>query len=94
MRDPNVIFIETLEENLFEPNRNWPTDIFEERSHARWAAFELWEQILDHPNTPPDDIIEEFIWKMEIMACSTKIESKARIFKIAAETAKDILTLF
>lgn len=94
MRDPNVIFIETLEENLFEPNRNWPTDIFEERSHARWAAFELWEQILDHPNTPPDVIIEEFIWKMEIMAYSTKIERKARIFKIAAETAKDILTLF
>jgi len=86
--------IECLEENLFEPHKSWPTDIFEERSYARWAATELWQRLLDRPNEPPDDVIEEFIFDMVRLECSTKIPKRSRIFSIARETAEDILTLF
>ena len=83
-----------LEENLFEPNRRWPSDIFEERSYARWAAYEIWERLMDHPRESPDLIIEKFIFDMAVLQHSTNDTKKARIFEIAKETGRDILTLF
>lgn len=88
------LIFECLEENLFEPNRQWPDDIFEERSYARWAAYELAEMLMDRPHESPDDIVQEFILKMQVMSAIATDPAKSRIFSIAAETAEDILTLF
>lgn len=89
-----AILLDCLEENLFEPNNRWPSDIFEERSYARWAAYEIWERILDHPYKSTDDIIDEFILDMELQILATDNEDKERMFRVAKETAEDILTLF
>lgn len=88
------LVLECLEENLVEPNRSYPTDIFEERSYARWAATEIAEMLMDRPHEFPDLIIEEFIFKMVVMEYATDDPKKSRIFSVAKETAKDILTLF
>lgn len=86
--------MECLEENLFEPNRQWPQTVFEERSYARWAAFEIWQRLMDRPHDLPDDIIEEFALKTQALSAVTDDPVKARIFSIASDTAEDILTLF
>lgn len=85
---------EYFEENLFEPDKNWPKDAFEERSYARWAAMELWGRLLDHPYEQADDIIFEFILDMIHLESYTSNPKRVRIFSIARETAEDILTLF
>lgn len=88
------MILECLEENLFEPNRQWPNDIFEERSYARWAAFELAERLMDRPHEFPDLIIEEFILECALLKTETNSPRKKAIFSVAIDTAKDILTLF
>lgn len=85
---------ESLEENLFEPNKDWPQGVFEDRSYARWAAMELANKLMDCPYESPDLIIEEFMLKMGIFSAATEDPVKARIFSVAKETAEDILTLF
>lgn len=86
--------VESLEENLFEPNKNWPDTAFEDRSYARWAAMELANKLMDRPYEAPDLIIEEFMYKMEIFSMATDDPTKSRLFSVARDTAEDILTLF
>lgn len=86
--------IECLEENLFEPKYSWPEKAFEDRSYARWAAYEIWERLMDRPNESPDLIISEFMLQMILYENITEDPKKARIFSVAKETAEDILTLF
>lgn len=88
------IVMEALDENLIEPKRSYPDDLFEERSYARWAAYELANKLMDRPYEDPDRIIEEFIFQMAIMEHTTNDPAKEKIFRVAKETAKDILTLF
>lgn len=83
-----------VEENLFEPQKNWPKDIFEERAYSRWAAFELIDRIMDHPLDPPDMIIENFIFEMIKLSHNTENREKCRIFSIASDVAEDIIYLF
>lgn len=85
---------ESLEENLFEPNKNWPGAAFEDRSYARWAAMELVNRLMDYPHESPDLIVEEFMFKMEMFSAATDDPVKSRIFSVAKETAEDISTLF
>lgn len=85
---------ECLEENLFQPNKNWPETIFEDRSYARWAATELAERLMDRPYENPDMIVEEFMLRMSLLASVTEDPVKRRVFSIARDTAEDILTLF
>ena len=88
------IVMNTLEENLPEPNRNWPTDMFEEQSYARWTAYELANRLMDRPYEFVDHIIQDFI--LEMMGClrATNDPKKQKVFSVAIDTAEDILTLF
>ena len=86
--------MECLEENLIEPQRGWPEDLFEERSFARWAAMELANEIMDRPYEPPDLLVHRFILKMKVFEMETRDPNRSRIFRIASEAAEDILTLF
>lgn len=88
------MIFECLEENLFEPNRNWPETIFEERSYARWAAIEIADMLMDRPYEDPDTIVESFMLRMQLYSIVEEDPRKAKIFEIAKETAEDILTLF
>lgn len=89
-----LVILECLEENLFEPTKRWPNDVFEERSYSRWAAYEIWQRLLDNPFKTTDEVIEEFILDMQICHMTTEDPKKERMFKIAIETADDILSLF
>ena len=88
------LIVECLDENLFEPQKDWPIDVFEERSYARWAAMEIWQMLMDRPHEEADAIIEEFMLKMAIYSECVEDARKRRIFRIAKNTAEDILTLF
>lgn len=88
------MILNCLEENLFEPNKNWPETIFEDTSYARWAAMELANRLMDRPYENPDIIVEEFMLRMSFLASITEDPAKRRVFSIARDTAEDILTLF
>lgn len=86
--------MECLEDNLPEPNLNWPKDIFEEQSYARWAAYELANRLMDRPYEFVDHVIQDFILEMMGYLHNSTDPQKKRLFRIAIDTAEDILTLF
>lgn len=83
-----------LEENLPEPNRNWPPDIFEEQSYARWAVYELANRLMDRPYEFADSIVQDFILELTGYLYATDDPQKKRLFGVAIDAAEDILTLF
>lgn len=88
------IVAECLEENLPAPNLGWPKDIFEEQSYARWAAYELADRLMDRPYESVDHIIQDFILEMTGYFYASDDPQKERLFRVAIDTAEDILTLF
>lgn len=82
-----------MEEHLFEPQVCWPKYYFEQRAYAQWAASEILELVMDHPLTPPDEVVYEFILKMVIYSEVTESREKRFIFSTARDTAEDILNL-
>ena len=87
------LIITYMEECLFEPKACWPKYWFEQRVYSRWAASEILELIMDHPLTPPDEVVYEFILKMVIYSEITESKEKRFIFSTAMDTAEDILNL-
>lgn len=85
--------LECLEENLVEPNYFWPQDMFEEQSYARWAVYEVINMIMDRPFQEAQDVVEDFILRMCWLKSTTEVDQKIRLYEIAIETAKDILTI-
>lgn len=82
-----------IEECLFVPGIYWSKYEFEKRSYSHWAAYEILGLIMDHPLTPPDDIVYEFMLKMVIYSEATESKEKRFIFSTARDTAEDILSL-
>ena len=88
------LVMNTLEENLPEPNIHWSDELFEEQSYARWAVYELANRLMDRPYEFADLIVQDFTLEMIGYMRETKDPAKKRIFKAAIEAAYDILTLF
>ena len=89
-----LAIIHYMEEQLFEPQLNWPRYWFSQRTYSRWAATEILESVMDHPYASPVDIIEDFIIRMIYFAELNENSYTSRIFSTAKETAKDMLNLF
>lgn len=88
-----MAIVSYMEECLFEPQACWPKYHFEQRAYSRWAASEILELVMDHPLTPPDEVVYEFILKMVIYSEVTESKEKSFIFSTARDTAEDILNL-
>lgn len=99
------IIQEYIEENLFEPECNWPEEEFSIRCYERWAGNELLDRITRESMLPPEfisanplrtpyKIIEEFIDEMDYQASHTDNKSHHFIFSTARDTAIDIVLLF
>lgn len=95
---------EYMDENLFEPGRNWPKYEFLERSCSRWAADEIIRRLtiedekMPHisgrePN-PPIGVIHEFINELTYYSEYGEDKGKQAMFSIAKEAAIDIILLF
>lgn len=87
------LIIAYMEECLFEPKACWPKYWFEQRVYSRWAASEILELIMDHPLTPPDEVVYGFVLKMVIYSEATESKEKRFIFSTAMDTAVDVLNL-
>lgn len=61
---------------------------FYQASYEKWAANEVYEYIKKQPKRCVIYIVEEFIEKMNNMAC---IPGESFMFSVAADTAVDIL---
>ena len=99
------IIQEYIDDNLFEPNANWPEYEFKNRCYERWAAEELITRITDESLILPDHVsgkrqkspfrvIEKFIDEMDYHATRTDNQHHRFIFSIARDTAIDIIILF
>lgn len=96
---------EYMDENFFEPGRNWPKYEFFERSCSRWAADEIIRRLIDEteklppyisgqePN-PPIGVIHEFINELTYYSEYGEDKGKQAMFSIAKEAAIDIILLF
>ena len=89
-----VVIHEFLDECLFEPGRNWPTREFENRSYERWAAKEILRRLNESPSTGVINAIQKFIEDLYIFEEDSDDWTSVRIFRLARETAEDILKLF
>lgn len=97
------IIQEYIDENLFEPNANWPEHEFKIRSYERWAGEELIKRITDESmilpvsgrtQKSPFRIIERYIDEMDYHATRTDNQHHRFIFSVARDTAIDIIILF
>lgn len=101
------IISEYINEHLSEVDSTYPNDCFENRSYARWAAFEIIERLNNEAERlpphiteswrepiPPMDIIAGFLEEMECYICDGCDEQHERIFSIAKDLADEIILLF
>ena len=89
-----AVITDYIENSVFEPAANWPKHMFELRSRERWAAGEILQRVLDNPMTPATTIIESFMVQMLIFSFKAKDSKEPSIYRIAKETAEEILLLF
>lgn len=92
-RIAELLIGELLEDYLFEPQRGWPKREFENRSYERWAALDILRRIEEEPYVGPINIIQGFIEDMDDFEELSDEWKTVRIFRIAKETATDILKL-
>lgn len=94
-----------IEEHLFKPRSNWPTDEFAKRSYSRWIAEEILERFIaeserlpshisDRERLTPIEIIEELVYDLDYYSGRSYYGRFQNIFNIAKETAIDISMLF
>ena len=88
------IVMDYLETDLAIRQGLWPAEEFEELSCSRWAAYEILNLLMDHPEKQPMNVIENFYMKMLIFSKFTKSLKQGTLFSCAAETANQILLLF
>ena len=81
-----------MDENLFEPSRNWPLYETERRIYSRWAVTEIIEALSSRPMDFPEIVVEEFLIKMIIFSRDEDGLSN-QMFVVAKEVAEDILHL-
>lgn len=84
---------QAIDECLFEPGYHWSPDMFEERSYARWAAFEILERLMDQPFDDPEVVVSKFMYKMGVLASEERDPKRVHLFMIARDTAHDILSI-
>ena len=95
MNELEILLVQRyIDEYLFEFKQAWPKTAFIERSQARWAAYEIIERLTTCPFNPPEEIVEMFMLEMMQYSYVAKNEETSNLFRIAGDTAHDILCLF
>lgn len=91
----NVIKVLTdfIETHYPEPCFDWPDFIFEYRVRQRWAAYEVVSAVVNNPEQPPDQTVEEFLFKMQRFYQETELRTKEELFSIAIDVAEELLML-
>lgn len=82
-----------LNEDLFEPESNWPIFEFSRRSYSRWAVEEILDRVIQEPETDPIAVIQEFIDTVDRFSEIDGERNTDFIFITAKETAEELLFL-
>lgn len=89
--------METIEEyfddNLFEPNRNWPKEEFDRKAIERWAAKEIIERIKTSSDDPIDAVIVFWAEMNQYSLMDGINKENAYAFSLAYEIADEIGSL-
>lgn len=93
----NEAVVETIKDYidkyLFDPGSRWPSEEFEERSYARWSAYEILNRISDRPFDPADITIEGFLIEVSAHDYVYGDSKQSRLFQVAKDTAEEIMWL-
>lgn len=76
-------------EDNFDPD--WPQEEYEDFIFSKWALGEIFELILDNPWVSADTTVLEFAMQMFVYVGASTTDGQRRIFRIAAETALELL---
>lgn len=80
---------EYVDERLKEPGWGMSRDWFKQISYSRWAADEIIKNIRESRYTPPIQVVEDFIRKMDDFSC--KNSKTSIIFSVAHDMGENIL---
>lgn len=89
-----VVIYNYINEHLFAPDAAWSEHEFERRSYARWAACEIMDRVMRSEESEPFFIILYFMYQVDKLSELREDSDAEFIFKIARETAEEILELF
>ena len=91
-----VIFVisEYANENYFDPVISWDKRELEKRSYQQWTAYEICNDIMDHPFVDPVTTIDRFILEMAVNTVKSDDKPSSFVFQTIFETAKEIRSLF
>lgn len=92
MNERVIMFLmKALDEFEEPPRSDWPQHEADEITFSRCAMEELLQQVWDHPWTLASETAEQFALKLEIYSMTSITDDQHRIFKIAAETVRELL---
>lgn len=106
MYDKAIVTVQQyIEEHLFEPRSNWPTDEFNKRSYSRWVVEELLNRLIAESESLPShlsnrerltpiEIIDEMVQDLDYYSGKSYYGRFQNIFNVAKETIIDISMLF
>jgi len=77
--------------SLFDPGQNWPRDIFRERCWQQVGCEYLIEQLRANPFAEPQNVVEEYIMKMDKFA--NEHDRYRRMFKAMKEVGETVARL-
>lgn len=60
-------------------------------SYMRWAIREVLNYVVQHPELPVTEAVEEFRFKMDHFACSAKKSLQSFVFSVAYDVSTDVL---
>lgn len=105
----DAVILQTIQDYIDEylpaPQANWSKCEFDICCHARWAAYEIVERIIEEASKLPPhitgqeskshiEIIEEFMMEMDYYSEVSENKHSRLIFSIAKSIASEILALF
>lgn len=62
-------------------------------SYVKWAAREVRDYVVKHPEKPVTEAVEDFRIKMDQFSCSSKKSLQSFIFSVAYDTTTEILDM-
>lgn len=80
-----------IEQHCSIPNTPCNTNLFKKRSYRRWAAYEVYNLILDKPFEDANTIIEDFIFLLMAYNTFDHSDQCSMVFHCALETAETLL---
>lgn len=91
----NEVAVRTICEYIhdLQPDRHKDDSLYEELCVMEWAASEILDCVLHHPDVPAAITVERFMIQMDMFHYAAENSRNRILFELARDTADDIGTM-